>query len=138
MKFAAIDAALIDRFLAGGFLPTAAVATDNEGFKPPAASKPWARLTNLPTQPSQATLGDGGLDLHTGILQVDLYFPQGKGRAATLQLADQIAAHFKAGESCEFEGQFVRFISCGRSEGRVEDGWYRTVISINWKAHVER
>lgn len=137
MKFAAIESALHERFLSGGFLPATQVQTDNETFTPP-ASKPWARLTNLPAQPDVVTLGEGGQDLHVGLLQVDLFFPQGKGRAAVLALADRIAGHFKAGEKWLYDGQAVRVTSCGIGNGINDGGWYRRTVTINWKAHVTR
>lgn len=137
MSFAAIDSALIDRFMAGGFFPAAQVQTENENFTPP-TGKPWARITNLTAQPDQATLGDGGQDLHVGILQVDLFYPQGKGRAAALAMADRIRAHFKGGDGWRYDGQAVRVTSCGRGTGINEGGWYRISVSINWKAHVTR
>lgn len=138
MNFSAIDAALTERFMAGGFLPTNQVQTENEAFTPPADSKAWARITNLPAQPSQATLGDGGTDLHVGIFQIDLFHPQGKGRAAALGMADKIARHFPSGASFFYEEQYVRVTSCGRSEGRVDNGWFRITLSVNWNAHVQR
>lgn len=137
MKFAAIDSALLDRFMSGGFFPPAQVQTENKQFTPP-SGKPWARITNLPAQPDQATLGDGGQDLHVGILQVDLLYPQGEGRGAALAMADRIATHFKAGDSWRHEDQAVRVTSCGRGTGINEGGWYRISVSINWKAHVTR
>ncbi|MFZ3193687.1 MAG: phage tail terminator-like protein [Moraxellaceae bacterium] len=138
MSFAAIDSALTERFLASGVLPQSSVATENEAFTPPAKAKPWARLTNLPAQPSAATLGDGGTDLHLGIFQIDLYFPQGEGKGRSLKMAGRIAEHFKAGAGFTYERQHVRSTSCGRSEGRVDSGWFRITLSVNWKAHVER
>ena len=130
-----IKAALIQHYLAGRFgLKT---AYENREFEPQDGT-PWARLTFIPAQPSVASLGDAGEDLHSGVFQIDLFYPSGTGDGEASTKADAIRASFRAGFSFSYNGQVVTVRSCGRGSGRPDPPWYRLTISVTWYAYTRR
>ena len=134
MIFLNIRNTLVNYFNLGGFdLP---VSFPNISYD--ASEKAFAELDILPSQPNAVTMGDYGEDEHKGIFQIDLYYPTGKGDMAILTKADQIARHFKAGTKYSYESQEVFIESCGVSNGRQEQGRYRMIITINYRARISR
>jgi len=49
-----------------------------------------------------------------------------------------VAQYFKAGTRLAYGGQQVQIQSCGRSQGRLVDGFFRVSMTINWTAYVPR
>ncbi len=135
MRFADIRSALIQSWLDGSFgLDT---AYPNKKFDP-AAGTPWAAVFILPNQPEVATLGGRGEDVHDGVFQISLFYPPDQGDADIMAKADAVAKHYKAGQRYTYDGQGVLIRSCGRSQGRLDDGWYRIDLTVNWQSHVSR
>lgn len=108
---------------------------ENLTFDVPNDGSLWLKATNLPNLPSVATLGDEGQDLHNGIFQVDINAPIGTGTELILTYADLISAYFTAGRQLTYDDTVVRIVSCGRSNGRKVDNWYRVSMSIEWFTH---
>lgn len=136
MSFSKIRSALIQGAQAVnlGGIP---MAFENAAFNKPANS-PWASVFVLPNQPSVGSLGSGGTDVHTGIMQVDVNVPVGSGESVILQKADAVSAYFTAGKRLIYNAQEVLVRSCGRSSGRNVDGWYRISLTIDWYAQTPR
>lgn len=137
MNFAKIDSAIVKAWIACGQFQDGTTQYENKDFTPP-AKKAWARLTNIRSQPTPVTIGECGYDEHLGFLQVDMFFPLNSGKGPSMQMADTIARFFKPGQSFDHETQCVLITSCGCSDSRNEGGWYRTIITINWSAQVQR
>ena len=78
------------------------------------------------------------MDGNTGFLQIDLNYPINAGAGAIVSKADAVAQYFKAGTRLAYGGQQVQIQSCGRSQGRQVDGFYRVSMTINWTAYVPR
>lgn len=110
----------------------------NMPFEKPSAQEPWARAFILPNTPYVATLGAEGEDGHDGIMQVDLNYPLETGEADVMSKADQFDDFFKAGKRLVHGGVSLTVTSCGRSDGREVDGWYRVSISVAWTSRVAR
>jgi hypothetical protein len=141
--FKNISQALIDRYRAGAFFTELLTIYENEAFnsvtKPkPSISTAWASVLIVPNQPSVESVGDGGMDGHTGFMQIDLNYPANAGAGSVVTKADNVAQYFKAGTRLAYGGQQVQIQSCGRSQGRPVDGWYRVSMTINWTAYVPR
>lgn len=136
--FKNISQALIDRYRAGAFFTDALTAYENAAFTKPATSIAWASVFIVPNQPSVESVGDGGMDGHTGFMQIDLNYPANAGAGSVVTKADNVAQYFKAGTRLAYGGQQVQIQSCGRSQGRPVDGWYRVSMTINWTAYVPR
>lgn len=135
MSISDVETALIQNYVDGSFnLPT---AYENRMFSP-ADGKPWAAVSFIPNQPVVASIGPTGSDEHTGILQIDLYYPVNTGTGQCRDKAQEVMDAYKAGSDVEYNGQHVIITSCGRSTGRAANGWYRVIITVEWYAHINR
>ena len=135
MSLSQIESALIAAYEGAGLgLPT---AYENRDFDPPNTT-PWAALYVIPNQPDVVTLGNGGEDDHTGILQIDLHYPLGDGNGAALAMADTLRDVFEAGVDLTHEDQVVVITGCGRSSGARDLGMYKIILSITWYARPTR
>lgn len=112
-------------------------AYENEKFTKPSDAK-WAEVFFLPNDPSVETLGAGGEDRTDGLVQINMNYPVGTGGAAARNDFEGIRAAFPAGARPAYNGQEAVILSCGRSSGRVVDGWYRVSITISWYALIPR
>lgn len=104
----------------------------------PDAGQPHARVSWIINQPIPSSVGDGGLDAHTGIMQVDIYYPLGGGVGGALSVADTIARTFVGGTITTYNTQQVHILSCGVRQPDTDDGWLRVIVSINWVSYVSR
>jgi hypothetical protein len=130
-----IDAALVQAFTDGAF--GLSVAYENKKFEP-VPGTPWSQLFIAPNQPFVNTMGDGGEDLITGFLQVNLNYPVGTGAGDAKQKATEIRDYFSAGTVFTYNGQDVFITNAGRGIARNIDSYYQVVITINWQARVQR
>lgn len=135
MKLADIYGALITRYLSGNFGITNFYPNKDET---PTAGQHHARIWFLPAENDAGSLGGNGVDVQTGILQVDLMSPTNIGIGDILDKADAIATHFQRGHSQDYDGQCVQFTGTSVTAPRNEDGWMRCIVSIGWMAHVVR
>jgi hypothetical protein len=135
MSLVDINAALVVAYQGASLgLPTAWEGVD---FTPP-ANAPWAQLYLLPAPTSVDTLGANGLDLHTGILQIDLNMSQNSGTGGLLGYADTLRGVFKAGTSATHNGQSVLILDCSRSRLTQAAGWLTVRMTITWRAYTAR
>jgi hypothetical protein len=135
MSLVDINAALVVAYQGASLgLPTAWEGVD---FTPP-TDAPWAQFYMLPAPVSVDTLGANGLDLHTGVLQIDLNVPQNTGTGALLGYADTLRGVFKAGTSTAHNGQSVLILDCSRSRLTQAAGWLIVSMSITWRAYTAR
>lgn len=109
----------------------------NAQFAKPANSK-WAAFFFLPNQPLADTLGDSGMDMATGIIQVDYYYPAGSGDVAADTDLEAFRAAFKAGHGAIHDGQAVIYRNCGAPHRRQEDNWFIVSVTVGWYALVPR
>ena len=135
MSLAQIESALIAAYEGAGL--GLATAYENRDFDPPNESA-WAALYVIPNQPEVITLGNGGEDDHSGILQINLNYPLNAGNGAVLAMADAIRDVFEAGVDLTYEDQVVVITGCGRSSGARELGMYKIILSITWYARTTR
>ena len=131
--FSDISAALDDRL--SSLTGSSPVAWQNTVFKP-AKSTLYLRPSLLPVSSAQIGLGSAGLDEHSGIYQVDVYAPSGKGRSEAEVKADSVADHFKRGTDLTYNGVTVRLGDTSRNQGLMEDDRFVISVSINYSAHV--
>lgn len=141
MSVEAVRAALIDLWeqanvfkLDDGPLPT---AYENVHFDPKGLSA-WAQLFFLTGQPSVGSLGEGGEDELTGILQIDLYYPLGEGPARIYRSFDLLRQVFKAGTYSTVGLQWVLINSCGLSSTAPDSAWYKGIVTIEWETRLVR
>jgi hypothetical protein len=137
MSFSNIESALIKAFVDGNFFDAGKVAFENVTFDPPNA-EPWAKLTFMPTQPSVATLGDAGQDEVLGFLQIDLNYPKDSGTQAARLKFEAIRNVLKAGAKFSYGSEVVTIRSCGCSQGRIVNNYYRVSVTVNFYSHINR
>ena len=128
--FNSIPAALIAHYRAGAFFTDALTAYPNAAFTKPAPSIAWASLFNIPSQTAALSLADS--DEMAGVFQIDLNYPLNGGAGAAQAKADAIRAHFKRGT--RVDGVTLGTVSYAPL-GPV-DGWYRAVVSVEYRGFV--
>lgn len=133
-----IETALRKLYLAT--IPDAANLTkfENEAFDP--MGKPlWYAFHFLPNSPEVATLGSGGQDNFTGIVQVDINLPKDKGKSGLAQIMTALRLGFTAGTRSIHDSANVIIKSCGRSgNGSPFESWFRYHVTIQWECFLNR
>ena len=99
-----ILAALDGRLAALSGLPS--VAWENIAFTP-VNGVAYITPSLLLAEPSQAAIGDDGMNNQIGIYQVALAYPANTGKQAIMAMADSITNHFKRGTRLTYNGQTV-------------------------------
>ena len=136
MSLSQARSALIKAFTDAALFDVAKVQWENMAFTPPSDS--WAAVFIVPAQPIVASLGTGGADNFDGFMQVDLNFPLQSGEKDISAKFDALRNIFTAGASFVYQGQAVVIKSCGRSQGRVVNGFYRISATIMFYARINR
>lgn len=136
MSLSKVKSALVKAFVDANFFAKVNTSFENVKFTPGAS--PWAKLTFIPANPVVATLGAGGSDRYDGIFQIDLNYPLDTGDEATNTKFEEIRNFFTAGRRYAYSGQEVIVSNCGRSQGRIIGGYFKTTVSVFFFAHVNR
>jgi hypothetical protein len=137
LKFEAIRKALVQPL--GAILVGFDVVYPNQEY----ISKPnvnHARVFLIPNQPTVASLGAGGYDQHTGILQVSLYTPKEKTDFPLLRAADEIERTYQAfvrGSYLTADGVNVRVTSIGIGAAQFNDQWFFAPVTIAFTSHIK-
>ena len=130
-----INAALVSAYRA--VMPSLPTAFEGVAFTPATGTK-WAALNNLRAGADVASLGVGGQDEHTGVLQIDVNVPEGTGTGELLADADTLRGYFIAGRSFTYQTQTVRVRRADVSQVRRVDGWLRVSVSVTYSAFTIR
>lgn len=125
--FNSIPAALIAHYRAGAFFTDALTAYPNAAFTKPTPTVAWASVFNIPATTAPLSLADS--DEMPGVFQIDLNYPLNNGAGAAQAIAQQIRAHFKRGTRVSgVEIGAVSYLPLGPV-----DGWYRGVVSVEYR-----
>lgn len=128
--FNSIPAALIAKYRAGAFFTDARTAFPNASFTKPGPAVAWASVFAIPAQTAALSLADS--DEMAGVFQIDLNYPLNGGEGAAQSMAEQIRTHFKRGTRAGgVELGAVSYVPIGPV-----DGWYRGVVSVEYRAMV--
>ena len=106
---------------------------ENDDFDPSSALDPWGRLTTLPAQPIPTEIGAVLTDIISGVTQIDLFYPAGRGRGAALSKADEILSVYRRNANLAYGDAQVRIESSGISQGADNNPWYHVYITIVWR-----
>jgi hypothetical protein len=128
-----IDQALVSAFIAGGF--GLSIAHENAPFEP-AGQTPYAEIKVLQNDITAGTLSD--TNDTDGVFRVLLNYPINTGAIAAKSKADQIFAVFKIGQRFSYGGVTLTILSNQRQPGIAEDGWYKLVLTMPYRAAIER
>ena len=113
------------------------IITENRP-KTPDGKSIYMGLTYLPNIPTVQTLGDGGEDDLNGLMQIDIYVPNGKGEKQALDIVDALRSYFTAGRRFSYSGQEVVIENCGRTEGFISNNLFRIPVSVIWYSRLIR
>lgn len=130
--YAAIRSALTARLQTLAGLP--AVAWENVAFAPVAGAM-YLKPSLLPGEPTQAELGNNGLNMHTGLYQISVFAPAGAGVAAVNTLVNSICDHFKRGVELTYGGVTVRLVKAYPSPMMQETDWIHIPITVQWRSY---
>tara|TARA_R110000796_G_scaffold17656_2_gene54199 strand:- start:16227 stop:16913 length:687 start_codon:yes stop_codon:yes gene_type:complete len=98
----------------------------------------WGGVNLLANVPQGRTVGRGGRDEATGILQIDLDVKQNTGESLHYIWAEKARAFFHPGRSFNYGTQWVTIRGCGIGDGRGVGSHYRKSISISYSATLIR
>lgn len=104
----------------------------------PKVNAKWAQVLFTTRSTSVATMGDAGQDQLVGVLLVAIRTPLDQGERSGLKAIDAFRKALPAGSRLTFEGQEVTVLSIGAVDGRVVDGFWRTDITIPYRAFIQR
>lgn len=127
--FRDIEGALLTRLSVMPGVPS--IAVENIDFKPDAGTL-YFRTTLLPAPTVQASLGSSGMDVSEGILQVDIFIPDGQGKSPQ---ADAVADWFKRGTVLTQNSLSVRIVSASIAPGFKDETFYIIPVEIRWQAY---
>lgn len=123
--FALLDAQL------GTYTPAPPIAWPNVPYTPGTAA--WLRVSHLPAPSVRRSIGVDGQNVYTGIYQVTVNAPAGKGPGAAETLADAIANWFPIGSTYTANGVTVRIAAVSCAPALSEPDWYRVPVSITYE-----
>jgi hypothetical protein len=130
-----IDQAFVSAFKAGDFgLP---IAYENEQY--PAKGSPkgaYAELLMIQNNVTPFSLAH--TDETDGIFRVILRYPANGGAIPAKQKAESIANAFRVGRRISYDGVTATVIGSSRVPGVPEDGWYKQVLSFQYRSFITR
>lgn len=128
-----VDQALVQSFISGNFLLP--IAHENIDYTPTVGTA-YAEITVFDT-------GTEPLDLaHTneqiGLFQCVLRYPVNTGAVAAKTKAEAIFNRFEIGSKHTYSGQDVWITAHDRQPGYPENGWYKIVMRMRYRAFITR
>lgn len=113
------------------------IAVENRKFNPKNLN-PWARVSIIPAATSGVTVGKGGFDLETGVMQIDINIAQDVGEFEIIPWATKARIFFHSGRTFTFETHSVLVNRTEISQGRNFESFFRKSISVNFKSYLKR
>lgn len=129
--------ALIASFQALGF-DADQVAYEQREFTPPTGDVIWYALSNMPGGRDPNTLGADGEDAYTGVFQISVFGPQGKGVRQVIEAAQLLTAYYTAGKSFTHDGQAVRIRKSEMSPAGRDGVRLAVAVSVYWSTAIPR
>lgn len=128
-----IDQALVKLFVDSAFgLP---IAHENDNYEPTAGTS-YAEIFVLQNDTTPFSLSDSNET--DGVFRVILRYKLDKGAIAAKTMADTIFQAFGIGLRVVYDSATLTIINHSRQQGIPEDGWYKLVLSIGYKAVIRR
>ena len=122
-------------------------AVDNNGwgwpysvqgiFENPPAESSFLVLSLLPAATENSEIGIGRSEIHSGILQIDLYTPQHTGDSEIMAKADEIRTAYYQAEPISHQQTKVRVVNIGISDISREDNLLRVSLDITYQSFLE-
>lgn len=134
MSYLKIESALMKAVSEVGL--TIPIQYPNQRFQVPDTGA-WGQVFLIPNRPEIRTLGEGGYNIVTGLLQFTLRYPLGVGTAPYRSDFSLIAAKFKTGYLTH-DGQAVLVLTTGQEPIFFSDKYLVGVVSIQWESRIKR
>jgi hypothetical protein len=133
----------IESALRAGFFEALPQAVNNTALEnvpfDPAGKELYFAFHYLPAEASVATLGAGGTDLISGIVQIDINIKNGEGKGSSEQLIKTLRDYFTAGKRLLYNTVSVIVMSSGRAgRGNSVGSHYRFSFQINFESRIQR
>jgi hypothetical protein len=128
-----INQALINAFVTA--FPSFPTAHRNSDYVPVLGTAYAELITNNNDQTAYSVSTSDQTD---GIFKVILRYPVGKGAIAADTMADSVFATYKVGNRISYSTQEVIVTGVSSGNGYPENGWYKLVLSIRYKAFIRR
>jgi len=133
MDLATIHSVIVDAWLALDLgLPT---EYENMPLSPTPQNAPWARLFWLPVENDEKLQT---ADKYSGILQIDLIVPAGKGTADLHEYANQVTDFFLPFRLFTSGSVSLRVLGRTPSSVRVGGGWATLTVSVRMSTVLDR
>lgn len=128
-----VDQALLTAFTEANFgLP---IAFENDHYDP-VPGTPYAEVRVRQNDVTPANLKHSNAT--DGVFRVILRYPANTGAVAAKAKADEIFAVFKIGQSFSYDGLTLTVTKNQRAPGVAEDGVYKIVLTIPYRAFTHR
>lgn len=129
----AIQAALYEH-LKGTSLPTALpIAPEGKNFDP--KGKAYLRPTFMPAETTSEQLADDGCNLYSGLFQIDVFWPIGKGLPEPLAVAAALAARFRRGQRIDVPDIDLRIQRPPTVLPALQEpNWFQVPVRVTWEA----
>jgi len=98
----------------------------------------YLRMRIIPNRTEIATLGIGGCNLNTGILQIDVYYPNNAGTSAIVAKADEVYAYFYENRTFSLNTLNIRIERTSIEQKINSTGWIQIPITIEYSAQSVR
>lgn len=128
-----IDQAFVQTFIDADL--ALEMAHENLTYEPTAGTA-YAELINLPNDITPLTLND--VNQTDGVFRILLNYPANEGAITPKTKADEILSAYKVGSQVCYDGQCATVTRQYRQPGTAENGWYRIVITIGYRAYIAR
>jgi hypothetical protein len=113
-------------------LPT---AYENKDYTPTPQTA-YAEIINLPNPLDPLSLKDS--DETSGIFRIILRYPVNQSAIIAKTKAQEIVDYYNIGTIVSYSGQSAIIRKTTRQNGAPEDGWYKTVVSLQYFAIITR
>lgn len=128
-----IDQALISAFITGEFC--LGIAHENLDYTPQ-HGKAYAELLVLQNDVTPATLADSNDT--DGVFRVILRYPVNSGAVSVKTKADEIFSVFKIGQRLTYDNVDLVILGNRRQPGLGENGWYKVILDMPYRANLTR
>lgn len=128
-----IDQAFINTFIDADF--GLDIAHENLSYSPTAGTE-YVQLLNIPNDITPFSVKE--TNETDGIFRIILYWPVDEGAIQAKLKADEIMDAFTIGSQVCYDGQCATVTRLSRQKGIAENGWYKTLITIAYKAFIRR